>query len=80
METVPIRIGEFELQIKEYIDYRGTEPTNEEKNSDLSPILLEQLKTMSYGGPPFPAHTFNSGTCQGSGGARLAEQATPAHS
>ena len=44
LETVPIGIAEFELQIKEYVECGGTEPTNEEKKSDLLRILPEHLQ------------------------------------
>ena len=44
LETVPISIAEFELQIKEYVECGGIEPTNEENKSDLLRILPEHLQ------------------------------------
>ena len=44
LETVLIGIAEFELQIKEYVECGGIEPTNEEKKSDLLRLLPEHLQ------------------------------------
>ena len=44
LETVLIGIAEYELQIKEYVECGGIEPTNEEKKSDLLRILPEHLQ------------------------------------
>ena len=44
LENVPIGIAEFELQIKDYVEAGGTQPTEEEMKSDLVRILPEHLQ------------------------------------